>query len=96
MQHPRENNPFGLHDENSGLIVSNDISPKRIKALVKNVELMGITNTLVVNETPERLAHAFPEYFDRILLDVPCSGKVCSERTEKPYGVIRAIRAPNA
>ena len=43
---PGENNPFGLHDENSGLIVSNDISPKRIKALVKNVEFMGITNTL--------------------------------------------------
>ncbi len=66
---------LGCMMKNSGLIVSNDISPKRIKALVKNVELMGITNTLVVNETPERLAHAFPEYFDRILLDVPCSGE---------------------
>lgn len=61
--------------KNSGLIVSNDISPKRVKALVKNIELMGITNTLVVNETPERLTRVFPEYFDRILLDVPCSGE---------------------
>lgn len=61
--------------KNAGLIVSNDISPKRVKALVKNVELMGITNALVVNETPERLARAFPEYFDKILLDVPCSGE---------------------
>lgn len=61
--------------KNGGLIVSNDISPKRVKALVKNVELMGITNALVTNETPERLAHAFPEFFDRILLDVPCSGE---------------------
>lgn len=61
--------------KNTGLVVSNDISPKRVKALVKNVELMGITNALVVNETPERLAEVFPEYFDRILLDVPCSGE---------------------
>ncbi|HOP72667.1 RsmF rRNA methyltransferase first C-terminal domain-containing protein [Thermoclostridium caenicola] len=60
---------------NAGLIVSNDISPKRVKALVKNVELMGISNALVTNETPERLARVFPEFFDRILLDVPCSGE---------------------
>jgi len=61
--------------KNSGLIVSNDISPKRIKALIKNIELMGITNALVANETPDRLARIFQEYFDRILLDVPCSGE---------------------
>lgn len=66
---------LGCLMRNSGLIVSNDISPKRVKALVKNLELMGITNALVVNETPERLARVFPEYFDRILLDVPCSGE---------------------
>jgi NOL1/NOP2/sun family putative RNA methylase len=61
--------------KNSGLVVTNDISPKRVKALVKNVELTGIANALVTNETPERLAAVFPEFFDRILLDVPCSGE---------------------
>lgn len=66
---------LGIKMQNRGLVVSNDISPKRVKALVKNVELMGLTNTLVVNETPQRLLGVFPEYFDKILLDVPCSGE---------------------
>lgn len=61
--------------KNEGLLVTNDISPKRVKALVKNVELMGLTNAFVVNETPERLAGVYPEFFDKILLDVPCSGE---------------------
>ena len=73
--------------KNSGLVVSNDISPKRVKALVKNIELMGITNTLVVNETPDRLASVFPEYFDRVLLDVPCSGE---GMFRKDWGAIRS------
>lgn len=66
---------IGNKMNNKGLLVSNDISPKRIKALVKNIELMGLTNTFVVNETPKRLAEIYPEFFDRILLDVPCSGE---------------------
>ena len=66
---------LGCLMENTGLIVSNDISPKRVKPLAKNIALMGLTNTLVVNETPQRLSIVFPEFFDKILLDVPCSGE---------------------
>ena len=66
---------LGCRMQNKGLIVANDISPKRVKALVKNVELMGLTNTFIVNESPERLQQIYPEFFDRILLDVPCSGE---------------------
>jgi len=66
---------LGAHMQNQGLLVTNDISPKRVKALVKNVELMGLTNTFVVNESPQRLQQVYPEFFDRILLDVPCSGE---------------------
>ncbi|HHU90673.1 MAG TPA: NOL1/NOP2/sun family putative RNA methylase [Clostridiaceae bacterium] len=66
---------LGSRMQNKGLIVANDISPKRVKALVKNVELMGLTNTFIVNESPEKLQQIYPEYFDRILLDVPCSGE---------------------
>ena len=66
---------LGNKMNNKGLLVTNDISPKRVKALVKNVELMGLTNTFVVNESPQRLEEIYPEYFDRILLDVPCSGE---------------------
>jgi NOL1/NOP2/sun family putative RNA methylase len=61
--------------QNRGLLVTNDISPKRIQPLVKNIELMGLNNTFVVNESPDKLRHIYPEYFDRILLDVPCSGE---------------------
>lgn len=66
---------LGCQMQNTGLLVTNDISPKRVKALVKNVELMGLANCFVVNETPQRLKEIYPEYFDRILLDVPCSGE---------------------
>ncbi|MGI6085048.1 MAG: SAM-dependent methyltransferase, partial [Acetivibrionales bacterium] len=66
---------LGSRMQNMGLLVANDISPKRVKALVKNVELMGLTNTFIVNESPEKLQQVYPAYFDRILLDVPCSGE---------------------
>ena len=58
-----------------GLLVSNDISFKRVKALVKNVELVGATNVVVTNEEPENLAKYFEGYFDKILVDAPCSGE---------------------
>jgi NOL1/NOP2/sun family putative RNA methylase len=58
-----------------GLLVSNDPNPQRIKALVKNIELLGIKNTLVTNEFPEKLSLKFTEYFDKILVDAPCSGE---------------------
>jgi NOL1/NOP2/sun family putative RNA methylase len=58
-----------------GLLVANDISSDRIKALVKNIELLGVTNSIVTNDTPENLASKFPEFFDKILVDAPCSGE---------------------
>lgn len=58
-----------------GLLVSNDINAERVKALVKNVELCGIRNAIVLNESPERLAQSFRGYFDKILIDAPCSGE---------------------
>lgn len=58
-----------------GLLVSNEIIPGRAKILSQNIERMGISNTVVCNETPERLAEFFPSYFDRILVDAPCSGE---------------------
>lgn len=66
---------LGSQMQNKGLLVTNDISPKRVKALVKNVELQGLTNTFVVNESPQKLLSVYPEFFDKILLDVPCSGE---------------------
>lgn len=58
-----------------GLLVSNDISSDRVKALVKNIELCGIKNAVVTNDTPQKLATVLGGYFDRILVDAPCSGE---------------------
>lgn len=59
----------------TGILVTNDISNQRIKAVLRNIEILGISNALITNTTPEKLASRFGEYFDRILLDVPCSGE---------------------
>ena len=58
-----------------GFLLCNEYSPKRAKILSRNVERMGIANALVTNESPERLAKALPGYFDRVLVDAPCSGE---------------------
>jgi NOL1/NOP2/sun family putative RNA methylase len=58
-----------------GVLVSNDISNSRAKALLKNLELFGIRNALVLSEAPNKLVQYFPEYFDKILIDAPCSGE---------------------
>ncbi len=58
-----------------GLLVSNDISNSRAKALLKNIELFGIKNALILSEAPNKLVQYFPEYFDKILIDAPCSGE---------------------
>ena len=58
-----------------GLLVANDISASRVKALLKNIEVMGIPNSFLLNEVPAKIAEQFPAYFDKILVDAPCSGE---------------------
>ncbi|XJZ25859.1 RsmF rRNA methyltransferase first C-terminal domain-containing protein [Bacillota bacterium Lsc_1132] len=58
-----------------GFLLANEIHPKRAKVLSENIERQGIANALVTNETPERLADKFPGYFNKILVDAPCSGE---------------------
>ncbi|MCQ4087037.1 RsmB/NOP family class I SAM-dependent RNA methyltransferase [Saccharibacillus sp. JS10] len=61
--------------QGQGVLVTNDISAERTKALAKNIEMSGVRNAVVLNETPERIAEKFPAYFDKILIDAPCSGE---------------------
>ncbi|MCR5743595.1 MAG: RsmB/NOP family class I SAM-dependent RNA methyltransferase [Lachnospiraceae bacterium] len=58
-----------------GLLFTNDISNSRAQALLKNIELFGIGNVVVTSEAPYKLAAKLPEYFDKILIDAPCSGE---------------------
>jgi len=59
----------------TGLLHSNDISASRAQALRKNLELAGAANAFVTAESPDKLAVCFHEYFDKILVDAPCSGE---------------------
>lgn len=59
----------------TGLLVANDISSKRAKALLKNIELFGVENSFVTTEYPQKLQEHFTGFFDKILIDAPCSGE---------------------
>ncbi len=61
--------------QGQGLLVANEIHPQRVWDLAENLERWGVRNAIVLNETPERLAQRFPGYFDRVLVDAPCSGE---------------------
>ena len=58
-----------------GFLLCNEYNPKRAKILSRNIERMGIANALVTNEHPQNLADKYPGYFDRVLVDAPCSGE---------------------
>lgn len=58
-----------------GLLVANEIDPKRAKALLSNLERMGISRAVITQGTPAQMAAALPEYFDKVLIDSPCSGE---------------------
>ena len=58
-----------------GILVANDVSPSRAKALYKNLSVWGSKNCCITGETPQKLLQTFGCYFDRILVDAPCSGE---------------------
>ena len=66
-----------------GVLMANDISNSRAKGLLKNIELFGIGNVLVLSEEPGKLQDYFPEYFDKILIDAPCSGEGMFRKDKK-------------
>lgn len=58
-----------------GILVANEISAKRAQILAENIERFGIGNALVTNESPSRLEKHFANFFDKIIVDAPCSGE---------------------
>ena len=65
-----------------GLLVSNEINRDRAKILSLNVERLGVKNCMVLNETPEHLSEVFEGFFDKILVDAPCSGEGMFRKNE--------------
>lgn len=66
---------LGAKLQGEGILIANDISNSRAKGLLKNIELFGIGNVMVLSEEPGKLIPYFREYFDKILIDAPCSGE---------------------
>lgn len=74
---------LGARLEGEGLLITNDISSSRAKGLLKNIEVFGIGNMAVLCEEPGKLETFFPEYFDKILIDAPCSGEGMFRKDKK-------------
>lgn len=66
---------LGVKLNGKGFLLANDISNSRAMALLKNLELFGLPNICVSSEPPQKLADVLPEFFDKILVDAPCSGE---------------------
>ena len=66
---------IGAKLQGTGILVANEISASRAKALIRNLEMFGITNSYVTNEIPAHMAGRFTGFFDKILVDAPCSGE---------------------
>lgn len=74
---------LGAKLQGEGVLIANDISNSRAKGLLKNIEVFGIGNVLVLSEEPGKLEEYFAEYFDKILIDAPCSGEGMFRKDKK-------------
>ena len=72
-----------LRMKKTGLIVSNDLSYPRAKALSQNIERMGIGNAVVTNDDFEAVYKDYLEQFDCVLLDAPCSGSAMFRKNKE-------------
>ena len=92
---------IGIAMGGRGLLVCNEPVPKRAKILSSNIERIGLPNTIVTCAWPEQLADKWPEGFDAVMADAPCSGEGMFRRTpesrtewseEKARGCVRRQR----
>lgn len=74
---------LGAKLKGEGVLIANDISSSRAKGLLKNIEVFGIGNVLVLSEEPGKIEDYFTEYFDKILIDAPCSGEGMFRKDKK-------------
>ena len=66
---------LGAKLKGKGFLLANDISNSRAKGLLKNLELFGLHNICISSEAPEKLLEKYGTFFDKILIDAPCSGE---------------------
>ncbi len=58
-----------------GLLVANEFVSSRAQILLSNIERMGISNAIITNSATSQIAAALPDFFDKVLVDAPCSGE---------------------
>ena len=68
-----------------GLLVSNDVSAKRVKDLSENIERMGASNVIVMNENIDKISTLFEGYFDKVVLDAHSSGQGMFRKNSSTY-----------
>lgn len=61
------------HNLDQDFVIANDSSASRLSALRTVIQIWGSANHAITNFAGERLGDWFPQTFDRILLDAPCS-----------------------
>lgn len=65
-----------------GMLLANDVHAGRARELAGNLERCGVRNAVVTAESAERLAERFAGWFDRVLVDAPCSGEAMFHKSE--------------
>jgi NOL1/NOP2/sun family putative RNA methylase len=68
--------------QNEGLLVANEIHPRRAWELAENLERWGARNVAITSATPRQLADHFGAFFDKVLVDAPCSGEGMFRKSE--------------
>jgi len=71
--------------ENTGTIVANDISPIRLAKLKANCRIQGITNVVTSQEPAQNLSMKYTQYFDKVLVDAPCTGTGVHDNWSEDY-----------
>lgn len=66
-----------------GLLVCNEFVPARAEILAQNMERMGVPNCVILKEDVKNMAERFPVFFDRVLVDAPCSGSGMFRKEEQ-------------
>ena len=66
---------LGAKLKGKGILVSNDVSVSRTKALIRNIEMFGIRNSVVLCTEAKYMVPSLHGFFDKILIDAPCSGE---------------------
>lgn len=67
---------------NTGFLLSNEIDSKRAKILLSNLERCGVSENMITSAAPEKLCPQIKGWFDRVLVDAPCSGEGMMKKHE--------------